>query len=173
MTTINSKYVGFDALLASNYLRTHRAALGFIGEEQEAKEVAHDALLKAKRAAVNYDATRPFYPWLYRIIKNTALDAIARRKNRAIGGLEDEKVACHGRSAESDVAVAQTTEMLRLAMCELSEEHQEVINLRHFQELSYAEIAGLLELEQGTVMSRLYRARKALSEAVNRLSGGI
>ena len=50
----------------------------------------------------------------------------------------------------------------------LSEEHQEILNLRHFQDLSYAEIAELLEIAEGTVMSRLFRARRALAAAMRK-----
>ena len=94
MTTIP-----FEHLLASHMKRVHRAALGWMGEEQEAREVAQEALLKAFRARHRYDPSRPFYPWLHRITKNACMDAAARRRNRAQPGLQDEWVAARGRSA--------------------------------------------------------------------------
>ncbi|MEM6929807.1 MAG: RNA polymerase sigma factor, partial [Myxococcota bacterium] len=78
----------FQLLLAQHYVRAHGAALGFMRNEQEARETAHDALLKAWQARDRYDATRPFYPWLYRIIRNTCFDALARRQHRAVPGLD-------------------------------------------------------------------------------------
>lgn len=152
----------FKHLLASNMVRVHRTALGFMGDEQEAREAAQDALLKAYKARDHYDTGRPFYPWLYRIVKNTCLDAIARRKHRAISGLEVERVEGTIRPADLAFVTKQNISRLNIAMDKLDPEQREIINLRHFQDLSYREIADLLGIAEGTVMSRLYRARKAL-----------
>lgn len=157
----------FEHLLASHYTRVHRAALAMMGDEQEAREAAQDALVKAFRARARYDRARPFYPWLYRIVKNTCLDALARRRHRARPGLQTERVASRGRSPADQVAAAQDVARLRAAMERLSDEHREVIALRHFQDLSYAEIGQILGIKQGTVMSRLYRARQALARGMD------
>jgi len=155
--------IPFDHLLAAHAPRAHRAALGIMGEEQEAREVAQEALLKAHRARDRYDTKRPFYPWLYRIVKNTCLDAIARRKHRAKPGLEDQRVPAIQPSALDRIDQKEAIVRMRQAIRQLSDEHREVISMRHFQDLSYIEMGEILELPQGTVMSRLYRARKALA----------
>ena len=152
----------FKHLLAANMVRVHRTTLGFMGDEQEAREVAQDALLKAYKARDRYDSERPFYPWLYRIVKNTCLDAIARRKNRAVSGLEVERVEGKSRAPDLAMVTKENISRLNMAMDQLEPEQREIINLRHFQDLSYREIADLLGVAEGTVMSRLYRARKAL-----------
>ena len=158
--------IPFDHLLAAHARRAHRAALGMMGEEQEARDVAQEALFKAFRARARYDRARPFYPWLYRIVKNTCLDAIARRKHRASLGLDDQLVADKPPAAEEridqDKAIAQMRRAIRL----LSDEHREIISMRHFQDLTYAEIGELLGIPQGTVMSRLYRARQGLARII-------
>jgi len=156
----------FEHLLAAYRLRIFRAAVGIIGEEQEAAEVAQDALLKAYRARDRYDRSRPFYPWLYRILRNTAFDALARRKNRAVPGLEERLVECDLPTALDLLGRAEAIEEVRAAMQTLGEDHREILSLRHFQELSYAEISTILGIKEGTVMSRLYRARKALLAAM-------
>ena len=132
----------------------------------EAAEIAQESLLRAYRARDRYDRSRPFYPWLYTIVRNACFDARARRRHRAVGGLDSERVGSADRSPADQVHAARQVVRLRAAMDQLSEEHREIIALRHFQDLSYAEIASLLELPQGTVMSRLYRARKALLAAM-------
>lgn len=159
----------FDHLLASHYLRVHRAALGFLRDEQEARETAHDALLKAWRARDRYDPAQPFYPWLYRIVKHTCLDALDRRKHRARSGLDADRVP--GEQADADLTLDAKREADRLtaALASLGAEHQEILNLRHFQDLTYAEIATLLEVPEGTVMSRLYRARRAAAHALKEI----
>ena len=143
--------------------RVHRAALGLLADEQEAREIAQEALVKAYAARERYDSRRPFYPWLYRIVRNLALDARRRARHRAVSGLDTERVVSSGRDPESSVAQAQSADRLRAAMAALSEDHAEILSMRHFQDLSYAEIGEILEIPKGTVMSRLYRARNALA----------
>ena len=155
--------IPFEHLLAAHYRRVQRAALGLLGEEQEAREVAQEALLRAYRARDRYDRSRPFYPWLYRIVRNAAFDARDRRRNRAVSGLEQERVAATQPSPLEQAQTAEGIGILRAAIERLSPEHREIIAMRHFQDLSYAEIGQLLELPEGTVMSRLYRARRALA----------
>ena len=69
----------FKHLLAAYQRRAYMAALGWMGNEQEAVELAQEAMLKAWRARASYDIGRPFYPWLHVIVKNTCRDALARR----------------------------------------------------------------------------------------------
>jgi RNA polymerase sigma-70 factor (ECF subfamily) len=161
--------IPFDHQLASYYVEVHRAALGWLGEEQEAREAAQEALLKAWRARASYDPARPFAPWLFQIVKHTCFDAAARRRHRAVPGLEPERVADGSRSAADGLEQAQSDRRVQAALRALSDEHREILNMRHFRELSYAEIAAELGIPEGTVMSRLYRARRALVAA---LGGG-
>lgn len=158
--------VPFDHLLAAHYRRVHRAALGFLGEEQEAREAAQESLLKAYRARERYDAGRPFYPWLYRIVRNTCFDMLARRKHRAAPGLVSERVVASDPTPLQRLDQQEAIEHVRRGMEKLSSEHREILSLRHFQDLSYVEIAEILGVKEGTVMSRLYRARKALLAAL-------
>ena len=156
----------FSNLLATHYLRVHGAALGFMRDEQEARDTAQDALLKAWKARDRYDPARPFYPWLYRIVRNTCFDALARRKHRAAPGLDAERVPGTHTSAADLIDAGREAARLKAALATLPEAQREVLNLRHFQHLSYAEMAEVLEVAEGTVMSRLYRARKALAGAM-------
>lgn len=146
--------------------RVHRAALGLLGDEQEAREIAQEALMKAYSARDRYDPNRPFYPWMYRIVRNLAFDARARGRHRALSGLDTERVVNTQPSALDTLAQGEAEARVRAAMTTLSDEHREVLGMRHFQDLSYAEIGELLDLPQGTVMSRIYRARKALAAAL-------
>lgn len=159
----------FTHLLAAHRPRVLRAALGWLGDEQEAREVAQESLLKAWAARDRYDPSRPFYPWLRTIVRNTARDARARGRHRALPGLEPDRVGSTDRGPEQLAVVSDATGRLHAAMATLSEEHREILVLRHFEDLAYAEIADLLGVAQGTVMSRLYRARRALADAMTKL----
>ena len=138
----------------------HGAALGWLGDEQEAREVAQDALAKAWAARDRYDTSRPFYPWLATIVRNACRDARVRR--RPISGLQTERLVSPMPSPLAALDAAEARARVRQALDGLEEDHRSIIVMRHFEGLSYAEIAEALGLAQGTVMSRLYRARKAL-----------
>ena len=153
----------FHALLDAHRPRVQRAAVGFLGNPEDAREAAQESLLKAWRARDSYDVARPFYPWLYRIVKNHCLDQLAKRRIRRPAALEVEGLAHSGPDAELELARAQSRQRLWAGMQRLDPAHQEILNLRHFQDLSYLEIAEVLDLKEGTVMSRLYRARQALA----------
>lgn len=159
----------FAQLLALHGPRVHRAAAGILRNEQEAMEVAQDALAKAWAARERYDQRRPFYPWLYTIVRNSCRDAIARSQHRAIGGLDAERLSSADPSPLQSLGAKEAEAGIRRAMDRLSEDHRDILVMRHFEDLSYAEIGELLGVAEGTVMSRLYRARKALTAQLLRL----
>jgi RNA polymerase sigma-70 factor, ECF subfamily len=152
----------FSHLLALNLPRVHRATAGLLRDKEEAREVAQDALAKAWAARDRYDPKRPFYPWLYTIVRNACRDAAARGRHRARPGLEPERVDSGTPTPLASLSKKRQEAAIREALTRLSEQHRDILVMRHFEDLSYAEIGELLELPQGTVMSRLYRARKAL-----------
>lgn len=156
----------FDALLAAHAPRALAAATGYLGDEQEAREAAQEALLKAVRARDRYDRRRPFYPWLRRIVRNTCFDRLDRRRHAAVPGLREEWVESEQPTVLDRLAQDESIARVRAGLDRLTPEHREILVLRHFEDLSYAEIAAELGVAEGTVMSRLYRARKALVRAL-------
>jgi len=156
----------FQGLLEANQGRVLRAALGMLGDREEAREAAQDALAKAYAARERYDPSKPFYPWMYRIVRNTCLDRIAKGRLRRSAPLDEGRVRSTAPNAELVLAREREHARLWTAMSTLSEEHREILNLRHFQDLSYAEIAELIGVAEGTVMSRLFRARRALAKVM-------
>jgi RNA polymerase sigma factor (sigma-70 family) len=153
----------FAQLLAAHGPRVHRVAAGMLRDEEEAREVAQDALAKAWAARDRYDRARPFYPWLATIVRNACRDAIARGRHRAIGGLDAERLSGSEPSPLQSLSQKEAEGAVRAAMASLRDEWREILVMRHFEDLSYAEIGEALGVPQGTVMSRLYRARKALT----------
>ena len=156
----------FANLLALNLPKVHRAAVGLLRDEQEAHEVAQDALARAWAARDRYDSRRPFYPWLYTIVRNACRDAAARGRHRARPGLEPERVSSASPTPLANLSQKRQEAAIRDALGRVSEAHRDILVMRHFEDLSYAEIGELLDVPQGTVMSRLYRARKALLAAM-------
>ena len=147
--------------------KAYGVALGILRNEQDAKDATQESFVLAIRSLHRYDRDRPFYPWLYRIVRNHCIDRIRRRREYATDPstfvLPDTAL-----SPEGNVAQQQTSLAVQLAIKTLSEPHREILFLRHFQDLSYPEIADALGVAEGTVMSRLYRARRSLVQAMRR-----
>lgn len=142
-------------------------AYGFVGNREDALELAQESFARAYKAMGRFDSSLPFYPWLYRIIKNTCLNHLKKRKRRGEVSLEGMResgfdVVSGGPGADTHVHRDDVRVRMAEALNRLPEEHREILVLRHFQELSYKEIAECLGIPQGTVMSRLHAARKNL-----------
>lgn len=147
--------------------RGYIAAYRILGNADESEEACQEAAARAWASRDRYEPSRPFYPWFYRILKNYCLDRL-RQRQRLIS--EDttestEQVSAFAESppsAEANWIEQEQNRALNQAIAQLPEEYREMIELRHFQDLSYEDMADILHCPVGTVMSRLYRARQAL-----------
>ncbi len=149
-------------LLVHAYLpRLYRVAYGVVRNGEEAADIAQDAFVRAYRAIRRFDPSRPVFPWLYQITRNLALNRIARVRNRE-GTLEIDSLVAPGKGPEDAVEADDECARIRRAVARLPEQHRLVIELNHFQECSYRDMAEILGIPVGTVMSRLYHARKRL-----------
>lgn len=165
-----------DAEAQEELARRHRRAafllaLQLLGNHDDAMDVAQDAMLRFFAKIHRFDPKRPVRPWLYRIVRNRVYDLHRRRKLRRHDSLDyvDEEgrrfeVADLEVDLERDASRAQLRRHLWLALGELSERQREIMVLRDYQDLSYAEIAQALGIPIGTVMSRLHAARKRLRQ---------
>lgn len=157
----------FGQLVRSYQKRAYAIAYGFVGNRDDALELAQDSFVKAYRAMERFDTEMPFYPWLYRIVKNTCLNHIKKRNRRgetSLDGLRDAGLQFASKKGGPDrhAGIGELREHLELALMALTPDHAEIIRLRHIHELSYAEIAECLSIPKGTVMSRLHAARGSL-----------
>lgn len=157
----------FHRALSEALPKAYVAAYRRLGDGDSARDVCQEAASRALKARASYDAERPFYPWFYRIVQNLCRDAAKRRSvdRRSVepepGSLVDPRPGVERRLIETE-----RTEALTRAIEGLPPELREMIELRHFQDLSYREMAEILGCPEGTVMSRLFRARRALRAAL-------
>jgi len=151
-----------QAELAAAMRRGYVAAFRWLGTAEQAHDACQEAAARALSAAGRYDPSRPFYPWFYRILKNHCLDRLARRRRVVTSEATIEKQRSSATTAETQALDSERGRAVARAIAELPDELREMIELRHFQDASYQEMAELLGCPLGTVMSRLYRARKAL-----------
>lgn len=148
-------------------------ALQLTGRPEVAKDVAQDCMLRFFQHIDRVDVDRPLNPWLYQIVRNRVRDLRRRERVRRHDSLEALREA--GRPEEPDrrVGPMESAERHQLqrkvwdALDRLSQSHKEILVLRDYQDLSYREIADVLDVPQGTVMSRLHAARSRLREIIS------
>ena len=153
-------------------------ALGLVGNRDDALELSQEAFILAYRNINRLNPDRRFFPWFYQILRNVCFSHLRKRRNRRSRSLEELEE--QGSTPEVDDSFTpdvvaernETKDRVWKAMGKLDEKHREVIILRHFQHLSYEQIAQNLFCNKGTVMSRLYHARKRLKELLSTKKGG-
>jgi RNA polymerase sigma-70 factor, ECF subfamily len=149
-----------EALFRDHWPRAYRAAYLVVHDASAAEDIAQEAFLAALRALDRFDRSRPFGPWLHRIVVNRAIDwTRARALRREVG---DEQLATT--EARPEAPRRPLAEGVAAALAGLSPEHRAVIVLRHLLEYTPGEIAELLDLPRGTVNSRLRRGLDHLGE---------
>jgi RNA polymerase sigma-70 factor (ECF subfamily) len=148
-------------------------ALAWTGNQQDALDLSQEAFARAFRAIQRFDLARPFYPWLHTILRNLCLNHLGRASRLHEVPLKDTFDRADPVPGP-DVAL-ERKELRRSvweSMRRLSPRDREILVLREFQELTYAEIAVVLDIPQGTVMSRLHEARRRLRERLEPLMAG-
>jgi len=156
--------------------RIYYVCYGFVRNKEDARELAQEAFVKAYRNLPRFQFRSKFYSWLSRIASNLSIDWLRRMKVRKAEEF-DEGIAAKesagvismahykhhpGRSAED----AQLRVRLVQAIDSLPDQQRQAIILREIDGLAYKEIAEIMEIPEGTVMSRLYYARKKLQKAL-------
>ena len=143
--------VDLEALFTLHWRRAHRAAYLIVHDASAAEDIAQEAFIAALRALDRFDRTRPFGPWLHRIVVNRAIDfARARALRREVSELGAQAV-------ESIDYAADVSSDLVSVLADLAPEQRAVVVLRHLLGYTPGEIGDLLGLPRGTVNSRLRR----------------
>jgi RNA polymerase sigma-70 factor (ECF subfamily) len=161
----------FETLVRRYMTDAFMVAYGFVGNAEDARDLSQEAFIKAYHARGRFDASRPFYPWLYRILRNHCLNFVQRGRRNLSLDAEDfhREIACPRPTALEDLESEERRRIVRAAIARLSDDHREIIVLKNFRELSYREIADVLGIPIGTVMSRLFYARQALRTLIEEL----
>jgi len=142
----------------------------------DADDILQDTFIKAYSAIHTYNQSYPFPAWLYKIASNTCIDYFRRKRIRpiAFGGIQQMQSSIQDLLPDTtilaDVSLSNSETKIQLykAIDKLPERYKETIQLRHFEELTYEEIAQKMNVPLGTVKITLFRARKML---LSQLSG--
>lgn len=147
----------------------HALAVQILGDGDDAADAVHDAFARVLSRPAAYDARKgPLKPWFLRVVRNQCLDLLRRRRT---GDANVDALVDPGPQPDRRLESEQRDRQLRDALASLTVEQRQIVVLRDYLDLSYAEIAGVLQIAPGTVMSRLHRARLALREELNAHEG--
>ncbi len=144
----------------------HALATQILGSTDDAADAVHDSIATVLKRPEAFDPSKgSLKSWFLRVVHNRCVDQL--RQRRQISSEVDELIE-PGMGPEQSLEMAQRDQSLRLALGQLRNEQRQIIVLRDYMNLSYAEIANVLDVAQGTVMSRLHRSRLALKEELTR-----
>ncbi|RMH01601.1 MAG: RNA polymerase sigma factor [Planctomycetota bacterium] len=161
----------FGELALLHQPRALAVATGILGNRTEAQDLVQESCLKAWQALDTFVPGRPFFPWYYRILRNACIQQLRRRKVRRSRSLQardqddeplPEPADPQAPAPEEIVARDERSRLVGDALARLPAGDREILLLKHFDGLSYREIADALGIPVGTVMSRISTARRRL-----------
>jgi RNA polymerase sigma-70 factor (ECF subfamily) len=170
-----------DELAWEVLVRTHQGricsiAYGYVGEQDEAMDLAQEIFVRVYQNLHTCTASEKFLSWLTRIARNACIDHLRRRKARPprqdIPAEDMISLAAGGPTPEEEMYRSSRQKLVHTALQKLSEINREIIVLKDIQGLPLEEISGLLDLPLGTVKSRSSRARIELARAITDMNGG-
>jgi RNA polymerase sigma-70 factor (ECF subfamily) len=163
----------FEALILSCHSKAYAVAFRYMKNEADASDVLQEAYIKLYTKLKTFSFKSSFDTWFIRIVINCCYDALRQQKtdrskrDQSEDGNDRSEMLPGSRSDESPEEAILKDErraVLEQAMSLLSPEHRDVLILREYQQYSYEEIAGIMELSEGTVKSRINRAKLRLRE---------
>ncbi len=170
----NGNPVAFEQLIADHQKRIFSIAYRIAGNQEDAADMTQEVLVKVFRNLKSFRGDSKFSTWLYRVATTPCLDEQKKRRRHTAYSLDEELETDEGSLAtdlrdtgptpEESAERKAVQQAIRIAIGKLKEEHKKVILLREVQGLSYEEIAKILKCSEGTVKSRINRARENLKK---------
>jgi len=165
--------IGFEFLVKKYRREAMYHALSILGDKEDALDACQESFTKAYSAMPALKELKAFYPWFYRILKNTCLNMLRKKKNTikfqrgyAVESSVKSKVPSPDVIFENNEKQSLIKEVFSL----IQPQHREIISMKYISGYSYDEISEILGIPRGTVMSRLYNARKVFQKKYMELS---
>lgn len=166
----------FRTLYDTYHRRIYAMALSVVKNPEDALDVVQEAFVKAHKNLPRFEGSSGFYTWIYRIAMNVAIDHVRKQKRAAQNEWEDGRADHELAASEIGTAApenpyagverAQLRAAIESALDELPEYHRAVILMRDVEGFSYEEMATVLDVPKGTIMSRLFHARRKMQAAL-------
>jgi RNA polymerase sigma-70 factor (ECF subfamily) len=160
----------FEALVRAHTRTVYAHAVRFFGSSDSADDVVQEVFIKVYRSLASFDGTAAFSTWLYRVTRNTCLDALRAGRHRPVPVDPIDLVIPSTGDLADEVTLSSAIEH---AIEALVPEERDALNAVTLFGLSYAEAADALGVPTGTVKSRVFRARRALVAALGLGAGGV
>ena len=175
----------FRTLYERYHRRAYTLALGVVRSPDDALDVVQDAFIKAHKYLDKFEGASSFYTWLYRIVMNLAIDHIRKHRRHKPVELDETRLGDGTDRALDDSLLPkilggnpgralmdkQIRARIDAALETLSDNHRAVLVMRELEGLSYEEMAAAMECSKGTIMSRLFHARKNMQKELADLRG--
>ncbi|HMR99179.1 MAG TPA: sigma-70 family RNA polymerase sigma factor [Anaerolineales bacterium] len=155
----------FSELVTRYQINVFNVCYRILHERGEAEDLAQDTFMRAYNRLEQFDLEREFGPWVRRVAANLCLNHLESQKVSA--PLDEDRDADESQRPEKQVEARERSEQIRGALASLPAHYRVVVELRHYQELSYDEIAAELKIPLSDVKSHLFRARKLLAEKLH------
>lgn len=158
---LDGKSESFGVLVDRYQRPIYNAVLRMVREDDDAKDLTQTAFINAYENLEKFDPGHAFFSWLYRIATNATINFLNRKKFQE--PLSDEHISDQKNPQEIH-SESQLSDKIQRSLMELTMDHRMVIVLRHFVDFTYSEMSEILKIPEKTVKSRLFSARKNLSE---------
>jgi RNA polymerase sigma-70 factor (ECF subfamily) len=152
----------FEQLYRAWQARLFRYLLRMVGDSGAAEELTNDTMIAAWKAAPTFKGQSKVSTWLFAIARNKALNSLRRRQPETVEVEAAMAVAASSGGQEQSVSRDRLHATMKAALQQLSPDHREVMELTFYQELSYQEIAEIMQCPVNTVKTRMFYAKKKL-----------
>lgn len=153
----------FNELVLRHRRGVYLTAVGLLGSSDDAEDLTQEVFIKAYQALPGFRGDSAVYTWLYRITVNLCLNQIRKRKVRAFFGLDQvATILPEADRADRDLEIDELSAHARKAIRELPEKQRAVFILRHFRNLPHAEIARIMDRDEGTIKANYFQAVRKL-----------
>lgn len=166
----------WKSLFDAHNRRVFSLAFRFLGNRSDAEDVLQETFIKAYRGLEGFDPTYAggFAAWIGRIGANCSLDSLRRKKHRETLSLEDDAVAdpsdgTHGADPERETGNREIRARIEEALGALSPKQRMIFTLRHYEGYTTREIAGMIDVTEGSVKTHLFRAVGSLRHTLSRV----
>ena len=173
--SLNGNPEAFGQLVGKYQQRLYHSVVRLLGNSSDATDVTQEAFIQAYEKLGSFRGESAFYSWLFKIAWNGAMSW--RRKRRPVNSLETMRESAGVEPSdrnplaapEHPLEVTERQMLVRQALQDLSEEYRAVLILKEMEDLSYEEIARIVECPIGTVRSRIHRGREELRQRLRKL----
>ena len=156
--------VAFQRIVERYESPVYHMCTRYLGEGADAEDMAQETFLKAFIHRAKFDPDRPLMPWLLTIARRLCIDKLRHHKRVNVSSTETDMLVSDDRGAETLISEKESIEIVSAALASLPEGQRETVVLYHVDGLQYKDIASILNVPMGTVMTWLHRGRAKIQK---------